>query len=308
MGAVAVKEEPEEKPQPRKAQFVVRNPLFVARDSLIVVREAIAEAVNRHQPEYLFMPITADLEPFWELDVEKGWFNSSIAPYTSLFMAVRDYALEFTQLVDGRLVNYQRDYDRLLDAFNKTYVRALESKGSGWPKGTLSKDEFLRMTSLFYCLLMTADRTEGMVFDKMGHLCNGWNGESKIVSMNYKLASFYAERLAKCDFAGVEWQQFMFQAMSEHRMDRVSWVFNLTRFDVMEGSKDWNFDFQSFVQLLDMVRLLDPTYHQVTIVMQNDDKIRQFMREFCGMGLRFDDKTAGHKVSVATNYKFGGSK
>ncbi len=287
-----------------KPKFVVRNPLFAAGDSLLVVRDKLAEAIRTHDPEYLFMPITADLEPFWELDVQKGWFNSSCSPFTALFMAVREYPREFAQLVDGRLVNYQRDYDKLLDSFNRVYIKALENNGSGQPKGTLSKDEFLRMTSLFYCLLATADRTHGMVFDKMGHLCNGWGRRSRIVSLSSKLASFYSDRLKQCKFTGVEWQQFMFLSMSEHRQDRCSWLFNLTRFDAVEGSKEWNFTLQDFIQILDMVRNLDPYEHQVTIVLQNTQEIRHFMRSFYKIGLKFDDTILGRNYSVVSNYVF----
>jgi len=285
-------------------KFVVRNPLFTARDTLLVIRNYLSEAINRHDPDYVFMPITNDLEPFWEMNIERGWFNSAFPPFTALFLALREFPLEFTQLVDGRMVNYDKDYGKILADFNRVYIRALTSKGGGWPKGTLSKDEFLRMCALFYIILMSSDRTQGVVFDSMGHLCNGWSGEPKLVNMSYKLAGYYSERLKACRFTAVDWQQFMFQSMSEHREDTVSWLFNLTRFDAVEGATSWDFSFKDYIQLLDMTRLLDPEYHQVTVVLQNTSELRYFMNGVYNKGLYFDDKSLGRKFSVVSNYKF----
>lgn len=288
------------KRKPSKPTFVVRQPLFTSSDTLMLSREKIGAMISRHQTEYLFMPVTRDLEPLWELDIEKGWFNSTDPMYTALFMVIRDYPLEFTQLVDGSLVNYQEDYDKILEGFNKIYVRALENKGSGWPKGVLSKDEMLRMTSLFYKLLMTADRTSGVTFDTMGHMCNGWSGEPRLVNLNFKLAGFFSERLKCCNFAGISWEQFVFQALSAYRHERTTWLFNLTGEDLDQS--EGQVGHQGFLQILDMMRLLDPNEHQVMVAVSKTDKLGSVLSGLYRLGMYYNTDDFGTQMGLVSNF------
>jgi len=168
----------ESKPNLNKA--LTLSPIFYSEDTLYLVRNKLSQFFEKYERDTLIMPFTKDLEPYWVSDIERAWFNYEFFPYTVLHCVLRDYPMEFIQMVDGICVDSSDYHRELVDDFNKIYMRALKNKGGGFPKGTLSEDEFIRLASTFYILLMSSNLTLGLDFNGLGLVQNKWNGRPKI--------------------------------------------------------------------------------------------------------------------------------
>lgn len=281
-------------------ELITQHPLFIADDSLFLIREFITRIIEDFKPDYLFMPVTSDLEPSWKIKVP-AWMNSLYAPYTAFFMALRDYPRALAAIIDGTYIASQRDFESILDEFNTLYSIAMSLAGSGFPAGTLSVDEMIRLGALFYQVITSSDAVTGLVLDNMGALQNKWVGEPQIIRFAPKQAELYAAKLRDCYFTGIHWRQFLFQAMSEHKTERPAWVVNLSGIDVVDGDELWDFGLQSFVELLDFFGVLDSNRHLAVIICENDETVKAFLRKVYRKGFYLDEGALDERYLIITN-------
>lgn len=280
---------------------IVRTPVFISSDTLFLSRKFLVQNIESFGSKVLLMPMMQDLDPFWGLDgVAEGGFNSPFAPCAAFFSVLRDYPKDLTAFVDGTIVAYQSDYDNILTNFNDLYVRARDHQGYG-PNGDLSEDEFIRLGALFYLFAKCSKfSTTGLEFDMMGNVVTEWSGENRVVHLSYKQASICADRIRDCGFSSIPWKQFLARVRN-NVVGPASWIFNLSEVDVFANNNPWDFSFQDFIELLDIIQMMSG--HQMIVVLPKQPELVQWMEQMYTTSKRLHTETdrLGHCMAISNH-------
>jgi hypothetical protein len=283
------------------------KPFVRAGHSVLQLRDKLVPAINKFDPQYLLMPATKDLDPFWAgLTVEKAWFNAVYPPLSFMHMMLRDHPQAFTETIRDVEVNFLQDYHRTMNNFNNLYMRGIEGRGrSREPQGALSEDQGIRLSTLLYILLRTADMSEGIQIDSMGHFCNEWSGNPKKFSPKYLDFRKYSDRMKTSYYTGLPAQQFLFRAIPEYKSSRSTWIFDLSDVDILNNDQNYaELDYQGLVGLLDTCSSsLSATHNQTVVVLKYSEEMMSLLRGSLPRRLHLDT-SFGHRTIVVTNFDF----
>lgn len=288
-------------PTPSLFEGVPISPLFTSDDTLYIVRKRLSKLIRETRAKKLFMPIATDIDPFWTGCVEGGCFNNQFSPYMVMFSVLRDYPRDFYNFVDGYIVANRHQFDKLVSDFNRVYMAAISGKGHGYPKGTCSVDEFIRMGGLFYLILKTGDMSFGVKLNTFGYLSNEWCGEKLTVNLRLRVVDEYSRRLQGCSFAGADWQQFFYRATQFTDNDSL-WLLNFSSLDLM-SRVDGALNMEHLINSLDRECTISARDGKMVIVLPNSDIMIDFLRDLYGFEIREDTGVSrSGKLSLHTRY------
>lgn len=285
-------------------QYPVK-PFISAGPSVTLVRDSLVKAIESFAPDVLLLPATKDLDPVWSgVRTEQVWANSLYPPFTHLHQVLRYYTSEFIATVKDFPVYSQQDYHRTLNSFNELYMRGLDGRGSGNPRGTLSVDQAIRMAALFYAVINTADAAGGLQVDIAGHVCNEWSGRQRVFDLNFFNTGKMADRLSGVYFAGLPMKQFLARVIPEYASQRGTWLFDLSDVDVFDPGNYAGMGYQDLIELIDITSIaLSSQHHQTIIVLPYTDQLMDAIRGVIPKRLHIETKL-GKRTCIVTNFDF----
>jgi hypothetical protein len=256
-------------------------PLYSSHNSLRNHREEVLSALPPKSTPFrkLFSPFIHDGEPFWNLNIQEGYFNHKYEPYTVLLYAIRDHYRDVYDYINGLVVANGRDYDNYRDEFNKSFMSAL-SRAHGHSCRTCSTDEMIRMGSLFLILLRSCDNREGLIIDYERRFMNPWSGvrvTNKILLSNLEHLS---NSLQNVYMSGMHWQSFMFRYIGETDQDSV-WFINLPSIDDARSDElEQEMTKDEMFSMFDHLVSIDKRGGKICMVVENSDKNIKFMKDY----------------------------
>ena len=226
-----------------------RSPIFRTENSLYNLREEVL-TLRPKGYDKIFMPFVEDASVFWLNGVSSGCLNSNYAPYTVLLYVIKYHLPDFIAMVDGTIIDSEKAYNQLLNAYNHIYTKVVNGNGGGTIYGYCSVDEMIRIGSLFYQVMLSGDFTHGISLDEERRIDNNWNKRKKIFDIDHKTFDQYRRKLEGSFFSDMDWLQFCFR-YTNTTDENTFWLFNIPKEKTDESSQVWYKD-QDLIPLLDL--------------------------------------------------------
>lgn len=214
-----------------------KNPIYNGHDTLGSSRKEVLERLPGFSSsskdaffERVFLPITCDGDPFWEIGAGcEGFLNHSYAPIGAMLFAIKSDPNSIFDMIAGKSVTEKEFLSLRLD-FNTLFQRLRDLRGRG-PGGTASQDEFIRLGILFFILAAACDSTFGLMTSKVGDFENPWCGRSKFdFDLKWKSLQVYSDKLRETQLSDLDWQNFFWRHISQSG-SKDFWMINIPGID-----------------------------------------------------------------------------
>jgi len=192
-------------------------------DDISSTMKDVEEILGDRKFKTIYMPEGRNLQPFWRLNPDRCYANSTFGPEMATMAVIRDYPNDFFGMVHGTYIESLKDYNEVFFRFNKLWLDVDSGKGNGY-LGLANEDEFITLGSLFYILAETCLEPSIKADGELKFL-NKWSEEPKLIEL---ASNFYkcSSLLKKCSFSNFQVVNFLQRYLEKSDEDSL-WFYNL---------------------------------------------------------------------------------